>query len=312
MADVLVSFYIISAGSIEVACDGLSALHQVVSDVSTLSIDEPCYDLLVCARHLRLFSPLSWKYHHVKGHQDAATPTEQLDISSRLNIEMDLQAKEHLQVAQRNPRHYCTINEPWSLWFSGLKINNKLDDSIYEITHSAQAREYWQRKRDLPEVIFDDIHWTALHQARKSAPLQTTTFITKHSVGMCGVGKFMVRWGKRESPECPRCGLMEDAQHVWRCNGKGADLVWETALSSLHIWLDQQGTDPDISSLLISLLESWRSNEPPSPAPFGLSHLLERQLGIGCHYLLKGWLSWEWEFTQQAYYTFTNTRRTGK
>jgi hypothetical protein len=68
---------------------------------------------------------------------------------------------------------------------------------------------------------------------------------------------------------------MEDAQHVWRCSGKGADLVWENALSSLQLWLDQQGTDPDVSSLLISLLETWRNNEPPSPAPFGLSHLLE-------------------------------------
>jgi hypothetical protein len=68
---------------------------------------------------------------------------------------------------------------------------------------------------------------------------------------------------------------MEDAQHVWRCCGEGADLVWENALSSLQLWLDQQGTDPDVSLQLISLLETWRNNEPPSPAPFRLSHLLE-------------------------------------
>jgi hypothetical protein len=28
--------------------------------------------------------------------------------------------------------------------------------------------------------------------------------------------------------------------------------------------------------------------------------------------MLEGWLSWEWESTQQAYYTFTHSRRTGK
>jgi hypothetical protein len=200
MVDALVSFYNIPAGSIKVACDVLSALNRVFSDISTLSIDEPCFYLLVSARHLRLSSPLLWKHRHVKGHQDAATPKEQLDIYSRLNIKMDLRAKEHFQVAQCTPRHYFTINEPWSLWFSGLKINDKLDDSIYEIAHSAQAREYWQTKRDLPDVIFDDIHWTALHQARKSAPLQTTTFITKHSVGMCGVGTFLGKEGLAGMP----------------------------------------------------------------------------------------------------------------
>jgi hypothetical protein len=47
------SFYHIESGSVKVACDGLSALNRVFSTASNPSIDEPCYDLLVCARQLR-------------------------------------------------------------------------------------------------------------------------------------------------------------------------------------------------------------------------------------------------------------------
>jgi hypothetical protein len=46
------SFYHIESGSVEVACDGLSALNREFSTASNPSIDEPCYDLLVCARQL--------------------------------------------------------------------------------------------------------------------------------------------------------------------------------------------------------------------------------------------------------------------
>jgi hypothetical protein len=76
--------------------------------------------------------------------------------------------------------------------------------------------------------------------------------------------------------------------------------------------MDSQNTDPDLSWLLLPLLDAWHNDSPLPDTPFGLSHLLERHLGIGCQYMLEGWLSWEWETTRQAYYLFNQSRRSGK
>jgi hypothetical protein len=73
--------------------------------------------------------------------------------------------------------------------------------------------------------------------------------------------------------------------------------------------MESNGTDPDLSSLLLRMLNAWRYDTPIEDVPFGLSQLLERQLGIGLQYLLEGWLSWDWEATQQAYYLIIQDAR---
>ena len=50
------------------------------------------YDLLSAAHHALLTSPISWTYHHVKGHQDD-DPDATLDQWALLNIQMDSLAK---------------------------------------------------------------------------------------------------------------------------------------------------------------------------------------------------------------------------
>jgi hypothetical protein len=213
---------------------------------------------------------------------------------------MDAKAKQHIQVARQTQRHFYTAHEPWSITHHNVKLTSNLDSTLYDIVHTPLARKYWQTKQDLPDAIFEDIHWSALHEARKSSPLQMRTFITKHSVGMCSVGKFLTKWRQRETAMCPRCGLYEDATHVLKCHGENADCVWETSLSSLQDWLESKGNDPDVSLLLIQLMQAWRDDTAPPEPPYGLSHLVERQMGIGCKYLLYGWFSWEWEATQQT------------
>jgi hypothetical protein len=51
----------------------------------------------------------------------------------------------------------------------------------------------------------------------KEAKLARRTFIKKHSMGMCGVRKFMKHWGERDTDACPRCGEPEDVSHAWKC-----------------------------------------------------------------------------------------------
>ncbi len=67
----------------------------------------------------------------------------------------------------------------------------------------------------------------------------------------------MHRWGEWESPNCPRCGLLEDAPHVWRCKGSGTKEIWNKAVSDLESLMRQLGTDPTLVHIIVIYLKGW-------------------------------------------------------
>jgi hypothetical protein len=248
----------------------------------------------------------------VKGHQDVSTQIDNLDIYAKLNIEMDTMAKAFLQEAQTTKRNFVTIHEPWSLWIDKCKIGTDLDAVVYDTFHSPNARKYWANKHQVDEEVINDVNWPAVQDALSTSPLSKRLFITKHAAGMCGVGKFMARWKKRDTSACPRCGAFEDATHVWKCRGEDADRVWKQSLDHLKDWMASHDTDPDLANLLLDMLQSWRDDTPcPGQIPYGLQLLVTRQSELGGQALLEGRLSFEWEASQQAYLTFIKSKRTG-
>ena len=137
--------------------------------------------------------------------------------------------------------------------------------------------------------------------------------MSKHATGMTGVGKFMKRWKQRDTAACPCCGMVEDAKHVWLCQGEGADEVWRASLQSLDKWMESVDTDPDISATIIAFLHSWRSDSYLNyNPPFCIRDAIQQQSDIGWNLVLEGWLAKEWELVQQAYYNLIKSRRSGK
>jgi hypothetical protein len=91
----------------------------------------------------------------------------------------------------------------------------------------------------------------------------------KHTAGMCGVGKFMKRWGELKEDKCPRCGELEDAPRVWICKGEGVPDIWE--------------------------LTGWRLGiNPAYGAPAGYQEAINNQDQIGWHRLIEGWIAKDW------------------
>ncbi len=97
----------------------------------------------------------------------------------------------------------------------------------------------------------DKIDWKVINRAMKDSTLNKKWFIVKHVSGMCGVGKFMVRWKERETAACPRCGKHEDATHVWQCQDEEATLTWNKSLANLYQWMVSTKMDPDITAAII-------------------------------------------------------------
>jgi hypothetical protein len=226
---------------------------------------------------------------------------------------MDQRAKQHMEIAKRSPRHFMIAAEPWSIWYQGKKIMSDLSETVYDLVHSDDAKEYWKNKDDLSDTAINSVNWDLLEVAMKETTRSKRIFISKHACGMCGVGKFMKRWKQWQDASCPRCGILEDSAHVWRCKGEGVEEIWDKALMDLEGWLSKMATDPDIKHAIISHLKSWRDGQPvSSPNPFLLEEILGCQARIGWCRFFEGWLVREWTTAQQAYYKISKSQGSGR
>ncbi len=146
---------------------------------------------------------------------------------------MDYATKRYLQQGS-TPQVPCSANEPWSLWLNGTKLINHWQEKVYSQVYKEEILEYWKKKNKFGEAR--DINWKALHTALEESPQYMQWFITKHATGMCGVGKFMLRWKERDTDSCPRCGEREDAKHVWHCPSRNNLQIWSKELENLQEW----------------------------------------------------------------------------
>jgi hypothetical protein len=230
------SFYNIKEDSVTLACNGLLALNTALSEKYP-SVDAPCFELLGAIFTLRHCSVISREVLHVPGHQDMHNPDHQLTEWEELNIAMYAAAKEDIEVAQQAPCHFDIQYEPWSLWLGNCKLTGNLPHWLYQHEHSQVAALYWTKKHAITANTWEIINWDAIHKARKSSSLSMNHFITKHSVGMCGVGKFLVHWKETDDPSCPRCGnfkdsthVFKDSTHVWLCKDPEVQELWKTSV----------------------------------------------------------------------------------
>ena len=123
-------------------------------------------------------------------------------------------------------------------------------------------------------------------------------------------------WKKRLIPNCPRCNAaVEDTTHILRCQSISSLQVWESSIKHLQEWLLETNTCPDLSTLLITALQQWKTNRQ-MVRPHGMTfprcnELWDAQKGIGWRNALGGSLSNLWKEIQHNYYIFIGSRKTG-
>lgn len=166
------SLHDITEGSIEIGCDGISALEAIyLPNVVTSKTKH--FDLITSTRQLLARSPLTWKHRHVHGHQDEVLG-QHLDRWAKLNIEMDIAAKAYWEEATtaRSQALQCIHGEPWSLWIDGRKICQNLREQVYDAVHAPKIAHYWtNRKRPrLTTTQYTTVDWEGMAKAMKAAP----------------------------------------------------------------------------------------------------------------------------------------------
>ena len=309
----------IENGSIEVGCDGKSALEQALTkDKDEVSCNQSHFDIISSIHDIREKSKITYIPKHIKGHQDDDSEAE-LDKYAHLNIECDLRAKgylEDIRIGYKKPDHemYGGI---WKISICDEPIYTNFKKYLRKSISGTAIFDYWvNTKKRIDEDEIELIDWKIIGKAMKNTKHGRQQWISKFTSGWCATGKMMKIWGKRISSACPRCNTaIEDNNHILRCKAVGAVKVWDESKSKLNDYLDYTNTCPDLALLIINIIDNWKRGTAiqlqEGELFDGIKDLFRAQMSVGWRLFLDGCLTYQWSIIQQKYYDWKGYRNTG-
>ncbi|CAJ1957324.1 unnamed protein product [Cylindrotheca closterium] len=226
------------------------------------------FDLVSSIREALARYRALWEPSHVYGHLDKATFFSCLSWWSKRNVEVDEwavaychQLKASHQLIAPNARFFTELA---ALYIGDVKQSRLNPEHIQELVALPALRKRWHKRQTITPEAELETDWTSLARAMSSLPAGFQCWTTKHVVGMCGVGKFKVRWGSADSATCPCCGEFKDHFHVPRCMVPSESAEWDRRTVILDQWLGVQVTDPAIKHAILHLLQGVRDPSLPS------------------------------------------------
>ena len=315
MVEALTKVFDIQEGTIEVGCDcesGLTAIFEHKYDTPS----QPHHDMIHEIRKKIAASPITWKFRHVRGHQDKHIQFQHLDLWSKLNVEMDSLAKSYWNETQSSVEPFYPSNTfGWSLWIGDRNLSTWHRHTLYNHAMAHDILEHWSIRRKIPDNQIHLTDWEASESACKQLGLNRALWIPKWLVGFAPVGKVLQWYQFQDHAECPRCTEFEDTDHIVLCKAPRATTQWEASISSLERWLKKSLTMPDIQKAIMSRLRLWREDTVLQATSFtwpGVNDLIQEQDKIGWRAFLEGCIVKNWAAKQQEYYTWLKRRNTGK
>ena len=315
IVEALVTMHSIQQGTIELGCDCESAL-TVLFEHEYDTPSQPHHDMIHAIRTKLAESPITWKFRHVRGHQDKHRNFLELDMWSQLNVEMDSLAKAYWNTTSSTVAPFYPFNASgWSLWIGERKLTNWDRTALYNHAQSTDIISHWSIRRKLPIHLIHSIHWEASEAAIKRLGLHKSLWVPKWLGGFAPVGKVLQRYKTQPHAECPRCSAFEDTAHVLKCKAPLAAKQWKASLALLDEWMLKSATMPDIRSAILNRLQAWQ-DEDPTPAPNyhwpGINELITQQHLVGWRAFLEGCVLKDWAAKQQSYYDWLQRKNTGK
>lgn len=300
-------------GKITVACDGLSALHQASQSYDFVNPNEPQFDLIMAIHSVVAESKWLVQWRHVKGHQDVTLDFHDLDFWGHWNTTMDTTAKEFWMESKHTTIDPIIHGEPWRTTLLGRKVTSQLRERLREHCTLPAALGYWQQKRRFANCNVQLIDWEAIETAMAATPVTRRHWISKTLSGFCSTGVMMRKRKERDSDECPRCGMKEDVEHIWRCS-HDTQHIWDTALANLKEWMSINDTYLGLQMMIIQELKRWRTEETImlTDMPPWISAVAAKQAALGWNNFFEGFLVKDWSMVVKQQLGRMRSRRSSR
>ena len=315
VVEAVAKLYDICDGAIELACDcesGLTTIFEHTYDTPS----QPHHDLIHEIRIKLAASPITWKFRHVRGHQDKHVSFHMLDMWGQLNVEMDSLAKSYWNEHHSTTLPFYPLNTSgWSIWADKRKLSNRNRNQLYDHAQSTDILSHWSERRRLPNNLITSIDWEASEDAIKRLGLNKSLWIPKWLAGFAPVGKVLQRNKLQTHDECPRCTARETTAHVLRCPAPRAVAQWDASIAMLREWLIQAATMPALRLAILQRLHAWKNNDatcPPQYAWPGVNDIVTAQDLLGWRAFLEGCILQAWAAKQQEYYDWLERKNTGR
>jgi hypothetical protein len=307
--------YKLSHGHVTIGCDGKEALWQALGSNSPISPSASDFDIIAAIRRKIQRLPITTAMQWIKGHQDSASGSAHLDLWAKLNISMDLLAKQrralHDRQAHPDDLGQDIDDEPWQLFLGRTKVSKNLPSRLFRHCATPALEAYWKSRRTFATTTAD-LHPDALEKAQHSQSWAHRCSRAKRITGILGVAKNLQRWNHQPHSRCPRCGDgPEDMLHVLTC--PAADLHWTTAWNSIiPPWSVKNPTSAGVLDSIKLHLDHWRKSLPAPDTSFCTRNLrtaLKAQSKIGWQNFLDGFIAHQWDVVQAEFYEETRSRR---
>ena len=314
---VLCRHHSITSGSVEVGVDAIETAKFIFERWRPITKSTKHADLIRAARAIADDTPIDWKFRHVEAHQSTKYPTKTLDRWAILNDEVDIAAKVYrVEMRQEGSTPHLIHKEGWAVTIDEAKITPPIRTQIYDHIHIPKAQKFWVEKKRFTREQIAAIAWDPCGVALRKSSRSRRKWLTKQVVGVCGVGKWLVRWNQRDTAQCPRCDEpYEDAKHVMLCQDPDAVATWKESVNVLYKWMKKTQTEPSMAEAIRTRLLQWHSGSDLLPCETdypGLSTAIRAQDLLGWQNFLDGLLATEWEEVQNSYFQWLGSRRTGR
>ena len=320
-------------GGMVVATNALCKKFKVVEGTVTHGVDNdaalsncfgpyepttltPCFHIVKRIRAAIKMSPIKWIGKKVKAHQDETSNIEQLDCWAKANILADKQAKAHLRRVLRQDNRSSIQqyeNEGWTVQIGEKRITKKFEKQIiYHCTKEA-IKQYWCERFAIDRDNWDSIDWKVFVRATKEMSISRRLFITKHAAGISATGRNMLRRKEHETSQCPRCKQDDEhTYHIFTCQGKGTQEIFNTGLAELSIWLEKT-TSQEMEEAITTFLTIHRNEETEDwnqwEGSDAIKEALIGQENIGPEAFLSGIVTVGWAKAQRIYFDRIESRK---
>jgi exonuclease III len=238
---------------------------------------------------------LHFNFKHVKSHQDDDTPSSNLSLECRLNVEADRLATEYMQEDHtRRPIVALFPSAKAQLLIQGASVTRKIPQAIRFAAGCKDIQQYLRERNTWSENTLDDINWDA-HGSSHSHHRPHRCYLVKLCHRHLPLGAKIHRRDPKYSPICPGCREdLETHNHYIKC-GAPSRIQWRiNLLATIHKQLTKSSTDDQLQETIIDSIDRAIANRSVSThGPF--HRALEAQERIGWIHMLQGYWSQEWQ-----------------